>query len=177
MNSQERAAAEERILAHYAAIASGDPKFIHVAKRAFDALPDEMIALYGGDPAARVIAGLIDRLAGTDLFRREAVARRLAQVRADFEGENPSPAVRLLAERAAVCWLVAYEADLTCEDAAGGADERVLEYYERRRDRAHRRLLSAVKALEVVRRIAAPAKRPEVGFGGRLAGVAGAGRN
>jgi hypothetical protein len=56
-------------------------------------------------------------------------------------------------------------------------DARLANFYEKRRDRAHRRFLQAVKALAVVRRLAVPGRRPRAEFGGRLAGVGAAGRN
>ena len=49
--------------------------------------------------------------------------------------------------------------------------------YEQRRDRAHTRFLSAVRALAVVRRLAVPVRRPHIDFGGRLAGVVAVSRN
>jgi hypothetical protein len=95
---------------------------------------------------------------------------------ADPEGPDPSPGVRLLAERASVCWLAAYEADLACERFGASAEAKVVAFYERRRDGAHRRYLRAVRELEVVRKLTAPRYRPQLDFGGRLAGAA-AGRN
>jgi hypothetical protein len=119
-----------------------------------------------------VVEGLTDRLAGSHLCRREAIVRKVAKVRAELEGPAPTPIERVLAERAAVSWLASYEADLACQGFDALAGERCAEYYERRRDRAHRRFLEAVKALELVRKLALPARRPEVSFGGRLVGVA-----
>ena len=55
--------------------------------------------MFGGDLAARVVEGYTDRVAGKNLFEREAVARKLAKVRADLAGPDPSPAESLLAER------------------------------------------------------------------------------
>jgi hypothetical protein len=75
---------------------------------------------------------------------------------------------RLLAERAAVCWLACYEADLACRRFEGAASPRLVTYFERRRDRAQRRFVSAVRALAALRKLAVPARRPQVDFGGLL---------
>jgi hypothetical protein len=177
MNSQERAEAVKRLREFEDRIAAGDPGLRAHAERLLDVTGDEGIAAWGGDLAARVVAGLTDRLAGAHLYRREAVARKLARVRADLEGPDPTPAERRLAERAAVCWLAAYEADLACQRAEGSGDARIAGWYDRRQDRAHRRFLLAVKALATLRRLALPARRPVIDFGGRLAGAGAAGRN
>jgi hypothetical protein len=120
---------------------------------------------------------LIDRLAGTHLCKREAIARQLAQVRAELAGQNPPGTEAVLVERAVVCWLAACEADLVCLRAEASGIDSVVEYYERRRDRAHRRFLSAVRALAVVHRLAVPVRRPHIDFGGRLAGAVAVSRN
>jgi hypothetical protein len=176
MNSQERAEAEGRIRALWDRIESGDPALYQATKQMFDADPG-CVAAWGGDLAARVVGGLTGRLAGAHLYRREAVTRMLAQVRADMEGPDPSPVERLLAERAAACWLAVYEADAACQRFSPLVDAKVAEYHERRHDRAHRRFVSAVRALALVRKMALPPRRPVVEFGGRLSGVIAAGRN
>jgi hypothetical protein len=177
MNAKERAAAGERLRAFHDQIEAGDPGLLEATRRLFDLAPEGAIETFGGDPAARVVAALTDRLAGTHLFKREAIARKLAAVRADLEGPDPSPAMRLLAERAAVSWLAAYEADLTCERFGALAGAKVAAFYQRRQDAAQRRYLRAVRELEVVRKLTAPRYRPRVDFGGRLAGSVAAGRN
>jgi hypothetical protein len=177
MNPKERAAVDERLRAFHDQIEAGDPGLLEATRRLFDLAAEEAIETFGGDLAARVVAALTERLAGAHLFKREALARKLAAVRADLEGPDPSPAVRLLAERAAVSWLAMYEADLASERFGALAGAKVAAFYERRRDGAHRRYVRAVKALEVVRRLTAPRYRPRVDFGGRLAGAVAAGRN
>jgi hypothetical protein len=121
-----------------------------------------------GDVAARVLADLADRVAGGSPGVRAAVAGEVARVRGELEGPDPSPVERLLAERAAVCWLACYEADLACRRFEGAALPRLVTYFERRRDRAQRRFVSAVRALAALRKLAVPARRPQVDFGGLL---------
>src|SRR5262245_66143189 len=76
-------------------------------------------------------------------------------LRAELAGANPTPIERLLVERIVACWLQVQDADARYAQAknlslAWG------EYYQRRMDRAHRRYLSAVKALALVRKLAVP---------------------
>jgi hypothetical protein len=177
MSLQERTDAEKRVNDLLDRIATGDPSAEAFVKRSFDLMPEPHMELYGGDLAARVVGALTDRLAGTHLMRREAVARKLKQVLADLTGPDPTPGERLLAERAAVCWLATWEADLACQNLNPSTGAKVAGFIERRHDRAQRRFLAAVKALAVFRRLALPPRRPVVNFGGRLAGAVAAGRN
>ena len=154
MTAQERAEAEERCRDLWVRLGAGQA-----------AVRREVLAR-GGDPAARVVEGLIDRVAGTHPSGRAALAAEVARVRSDLEGTDPSPVERLLAERAAVCWLASYEADLVCQRAEDAADAGLAEFHQKRRDRAHRRFRSASKSLAVLRRLAVPARRPRVDFGG-----------
>jgi hypothetical protein len=70
-------------------------------------------------------------------------------------GPNPSPLESLLAERAALCWLTVY----SYEDALARSDKlthRDAEFHHRRIDAAHRRFLSSVKTLTVIRKRGCP---------------------
>jgi hypothetical protein len=177
MNSKERSEAEKEFAAYWARVEAGDQALRGDVERLFGVAGEEAIRMWDGDLAARVVEGLTDRLAGRHLYKREALARKLAAVRADLEGPDPSPAVRYLAEAASACWLAMHEADLAGERFGALAGAKVTAFYERRRDGAHRRYLRAVRELEVVRKLAAPRYRPRVDFGGRLAGAVAAGRN
>lgn len=70
---------------------------------------------------------------------------------------GPSPLEHLLIERIVTCWLAAELADI---DAANQevhhAPGRHADYYARRQDRAHRRLLQSVEALTRMRRLLSP---------------------
>jgi len=195
MNAQERAAVEARMNDVLGRIAAGDPTELPFVEAAFAGAGDALTKTFGGDLAARVVEGYTDRVAGKNLFRRQAVARELARVRADLEGEDPSPTVRLLAEHAAGCWLAYHEATLTAQKFDAMAGGREADYFLKRQGAAQRRFLRAVRSLEQVRKLTAPDKpaaggrdgkadrkkgpgrKPAVGFGGRLAGVVGAERN
>ncbi len=72
-------------------------------------------------------------------------------------GENPTPLDLLLAERVALCWVAAQQADAQyARKLAEGMSFREGEYYARRSEQANRQLLRAVKTLATVRRLLVP---------------------
>src|SRR5262249_50837100 len=90
--------------------AAGDAAALPALKAGLDAYPELVGVL--GDLAARAREALLDLAAGNDLATKEAVRRHAAALRAELVGGHPSPVVRLLADRAAVCWLDAHGSDL-----------------------------------------------------------------
>lgn len=122
---------------------------------------DHLVRVYGSPPDW-LTYNLVNPSSGENLAIREAGLHRLAEVRRELEGPDPSPTERLLAERAALCWWLVhqYEAahattkDLTLTRA---------EFQQRRIDRAHGRFLSALKTLATVRKLAIPALQVNIG--------------
>jgi hypothetical protein len=113
-------------------------------------------ATLGGDLARRAQDTLLAAFAGANLLAREATARRMEELRAELAGATPTPVERLLAERAVACWLHLYH----LENSYAGKASMTLDlgaYYQRCIDRAHKRYLSALKALADVRKLALPA--------------------
>jgi hypothetical protein len=86
----------------------------------------------------------------------------MGQVADRLAGPNPTPIERLLADRAALCWLDAHVCDLRGLQSMGTGAEGVT---LRRRDAAHRRYLSALKALAAVRKVSVVAVQVNVGRG------------
>ena len=74
-----------------------------------------------GDLARHAEESLLTLATGNDLFGKEAVRKKLAEIKAELGGAEPPPLEKLLVERIAVCWLAVYFAEA---DAAGGAEER-----------------------------------------------------
>jgi hypothetical protein len=129
------------------------------------------ISLCGGDLAAQAEASLIDKAAGKNLAFQEALARKLELLRAEVAGPDATPLERLLAERVAACWLRMhyYEALLTQKEPDLSLAQG--EYHHRRLDRAHRRYLSSLKTLALVRKLAVPVL--QVNIAKRQVNVAG----
>ena len=89
-----------------------------------------------------------------DLASKEAMKRQLASMREEIAGENPSPLERLLAERVVATWLEVqvfegiYASSMYKNMTIAQGD-----YHQRRIDKAHKRHLSAVKALAQIRKM------------------------
>jgi hypothetical protein len=84
----------------------------------------------------------------------------LLSVAADLAGPTPSPVLRLLAETAATAWFAYRLHEATYASGVmseGGMTLAQSEHAQKRMDRAHRRLLSTLKTLAAVRRLAVPA--------------------
>jgi hypothetical protein len=134
----------------------GDPEVTAIVRIAFDANLN-LIEVCGGRLAQRVVNALVDLVAGKDPYFRESVHRQLEEVCSDLEDRDPTPLGRLLARRAAVCWLATYEAELAClKCEREGLEIKVADYYGRRHDRAQKRFLMACRELALARRLAVP---------------------
>lgn len=124
-----------------------------------------------GNLATKFEDTVIGNAAGKDLLFKEAIARKLSQIRKEMAGENPTPLERLLADRIALCWLSLHDAeirfaqakDLTMKQAA---------FWQERIDRAHRRYLTAIKTLATIRKLALPVV--QVNIAKRQTNIAGA---
>jgi len=110
----------------------------------------------GHDIVFRVTQALIDRFAGDDIDAQLDAHRIMEATRVELSGAAPTPTERLLVERVVICHFNAYLADLEAERSIGLASASHLASLEKRRAGCHRRFLSAVKALEAVRKLVAP---------------------
>jgi hypothetical protein len=99
----------------------------------------------------RVVEAILDQVAGQDLGQREAILRKTEKHRGALAGAFPSAIESLLAERCAVLHLAAHEADLFQYHNMDMLSSKKAEFHEKRRDRAHRRFLSALKTLALVK--------------------------
>ena len=109
-----------------------------------------------GNMAAIVERTLCSGLFGKNLGAKEALVLKLARLRDELAGAEPTPIERLLAERTASCWLIVYEYERQYANA-GQLEMRQAEFHQRRIDAAHRRFLSSLKTLATIRRLAIPA--------------------
>jgi hypothetical protein len=88
-----------------------------------------------------------------DLATKEIMRYQLEAMRAEIAGEKSSPLERLLSERVVVTWL-----EVQFFEALYAQNIRKLtipqaEHHQKRLDRAHRRHLSAIRALAQVRKL------------------------
>jgi hypothetical protein len=129
------------------------------------------VDLLGGNLAANAEQSFVRSLAGDDLAFREALTRKLELMRAELAGPDPTPVERLLVERVAACWLQVQDADARYAQGQKDLTFAQGEYYQRRQDRAHKRFLSAVRTLALVRKLAVPVL--QVNIARRQVNVAG----
>ena len=96
-------------------------------------------------------------LLSTELSEKTKAAYRLRvqQLKVQLCGSDPSPIVELMAGRVALAWLDAYLADGIYYLWSDGVAPEMAEFHDKRRGRAGRRLIAAVKALADVQRVKA----------------------
>src|SRR5262249_14757191 len=91
---------------------------------------------------------------------KNGLRAELDKLAADFAGPSPTPTERVLAQTAAISWFafrlheVKYVGSVTSES---GMSLQQSEQAQRRMERAHRRMLSTLKTLATIRRLAIPA--------------------
>ena len=109
-----------------------------------------------GDLAKHALTAQLALIVGDHELLKDAVATNLETMRAELEGPECSPLERLLVQRILACWLQVTHADMICAQRAPDLTLAQGDYYQRRQDRAHRRLLSAIRTLATVRKLALP---------------------
>jgi len=120
--------------------AAGDRAALPQMLAMFDEAASRFVEAFG-NMATHVENSLISGAGGKDLTVKEGLSRKLAGIRKDLAGPDPTPIERLLAERAALCWLTVYEYERRYADA-GSIPIVQADYHQRRIDGAHRRFLS-----------------------------------
>ena len=94
----------------------------------------------------------LELICGPDLLLHEALRRRLAALRCELSGPEPSPLERLLVEQLVGCWL---QSQFSAAAAAQLKDAPLAQarFAEERQCRAQRRFLQATVTLATVRRL------------------------
>ncbi len=108
-----------------------------------------------GNLARHAEITLIHNFSGKDLAVREGLQRKLNSIRAELSGPSPTPLERLLVERIGVCWLHLYHLEAVYANKSSMTLDLAM-HYQKCIDRAHRRYLSAIKTLAIVRKLALP---------------------
>jgi hypothetical protein len=151
---------------------SGDASTLPVLRQVLQA--DGALVEFAGNLAERHRRAVIESTAGNDLVCKEAIPRKLEQLRNDLAGKDLPPLERLLVERIVSCWLSLHEAELRfTQDPDLSVHQAV--YWQERIDRAQRRYLAAIKTLAVIRKLAPPMLQVNIGqeqlnIAGRLTG-------
>jgi hypothetical protein len=122
----------------------------------------KVVEALGGDLARQATDRLLDAACGTNLAVREAIAGKMDLLRAELAGPAAPGVERLLADRVVACWLYLHYLELGSVGLVVAGRE-AGELHQRAVDRAHRRYLSAIKALAMVRKLALPALQVNIG--------------
>jgi hypothetical protein len=114
-----------------------------------------IVDILGGNLAELAEESLVKAAAGQNLAFQEALTQKLKLLRDELAGPNPTPLERLLVERVVACWLQVQDADVRCAQAKD-TSIKWAEYLQRRMTYAHKRYLSAIKTLALVRKLNLP---------------------
>lgn len=150
----------------------GDREAANALLRVLEGDPDRLIRLGHGNLDVLAEECLSMRELGDNLIARDAIEARLKRLRAELAGPAPTPLERLLVDRVAMTWFQLQMLELVTP-TSGKSDGWALRI-DRRRDQAHRRFLSSLKALAQVRRLELPALQVNVAMaGGQQVNLAG----
>ncbi len=108
-----------------------------------------------GSSAEWLRQSIVRKAAGTNVLAQEAIRAELDSKQSQFEGPNPTPLERLLAERASFCWFIVHWYETAYANADGWSIAQA-GLQHRKIDKAHARFLSAVRTLAQVRKLALP---------------------
>jgi hypothetical protein len=134
----------------------GDLSALRDLQRMLDRRPEVWRAF--GDAARVAEHELLDVFAGKCLLTLESVRRKLAELKAELAEGDDSPLVRLSAERVALCWLAAADADQKA--AVTGASPVAQAAARRWQAESQRRLDAALRSLATLRKLLRPALSP-----------------
>lgn len=148
---------------------AGDKAALSEVRRRLDDAP-ALIRLWQS-VAEHAEAVLLETNFGKTPVTKEVRRREAAALREELAGPNPSPLERILVDRVVICWLQVALADVHSETVRGMVNndatnhnlQRSEALFTRRQDAAHRRLLSAIRTLATVRRLALPVLQVNIG--------------
>jgi len=119
----------------------------------FERAPETMMQICGGHMAAEVERSALDRMAHGDITRRHALTEKMRKLREELSENARTPIERMLVGRVVLCWLDCHDWEWShnlARLAPDGLSLQLLVYFERMRDRAHRRDVHALKSLAQV---------------------------
>ena len=160
MSTTLTTSANDELTEFVAKATSGDPAALRTLRPLLDEAP-ELCEVFG-DLGRKAKTAWIEIATGKHGLTREALTRHVETLQRELAGPSPSVLERLLAERIVLCWL-----EVHCLDPALSAKTempvRHAEFSDRRRDRAHRRYLSALRSLATIRRLLIPSVQLNIG--------------
>jgi hypothetical protein len=115
-----------------------------------------------GDIAWHALNAAIERFEAKNPAVEQVLRRKLAELRAELEGEHPTPIERMLVDRVVHCWYVVNHFEHAYAVKYPTLTPKQDDCHQRRIGQAHRRFLQSLKALADVRRLGLPAMAIQV---------------
>jgi len=109
-----------------------------------------------GDLALQARQSLVRALSGTSEFTREAVNRRLREMREELALPSDGMLERLILDQVSSSWLALHYAEAIRGQNMNGLTIAQADFHDRRVTQCQKRYLAAIKALAQVRRLARP---------------------
>jgi hypothetical protein len=109
-----------------------------------------------GSSAEWLRQSIVRSAANGHVLAREAILQKLDAIQAELAGPNPTSMERLLAERASLCWFIVHWYEDSFVEGIDDMSLRQAVFHQGRIDKAHARLLSAIRTLAQVRKLALP---------------------
>ena len=148
----------------------GDQTMLPKVREMLDLAPQAALEI--GNLAKMAEEAFLRIGARDNLLARECQQRVLRALRDELVEETSSPLERLLVERIVLCWQHVHILE-TCFAQGQDVTLALGDYRQRCIDRAHRRFLSAVKALAHVRKLGITLQVNVATSGGKQVNVAG----
>jgi hypothetical protein len=128
----------------------GDESVLPELRHLLDRKPE--IWRHYGDLALHAIRSWTSLIAGEDLTLKESIARKVEELGREIGGSEPTPLERLLIDRVMVTWLQLQHAEVAaCQSLKSSPN--LGDFWLKRQNSAHRRLLTSVGALAMLRRL------------------------
>jgi hypothetical protein len=106
----------------------------------------ELLKKYNALPNHTALEALIYMITDNE-HRKEAYRQQFKRMKTELLAGNESPIARLLAERVALTWIDVHHSDVSFYVNSHDPDLRLVDYMDRRRTRASRRLIKEITAL------------------------------
>jgi hypothetical protein len=129
---------------------AGDASVLPLLRQLLDEHPE--VWEYAGDLDRIAVRSWIALLAGQDPLSAETIQRKAEHLRAELEGDKPTPLERLLVRQVVVCWLEMTHAQMQMA-APGKTTPGQAGYNLRRTESTQRKYLAAIKTLITVRAV------------------------
>lgn len=129
----------------------GEVEAVKALRDQFASNPEGLVRLAGGNLASMALDRAYARAFGNDQRLFEVGVRaKLELLRGSLEGEAPSAIESMIIDSIALAWFQCYIAAIQADQAE---EKRDCDFFERRHERAHRRMMHGLKSLAHVRRL------------------------